>query len=389
MYFFKRHDNIPIFFIVSPSQSDFFPDSLRIFLKQLRDFDNEIKIYYVKSGKNRLWSLPTFLLKLFPFIFYFKRTTIRVKQIRRFQSDSDLNFALLTIPYIENYEEALLTEIQRLRILYLGYGLSNIMDWDSGEFNLDFFGYVKKFLISTDSERYGFETSGISSDKILRTGDPLIHELFLKPKSRYSVDTFLWAPHWTKNFYESPGWSNWHLQIRDVFDFAVSNPHINHIFRPHPFLYLDRFFGVSELPQYALEMWEGVNQSEKVILREYLSLNNVQLSCADLFTDLQNSAVLMTDGISILGYGLASGCKTGLSRRLDSPNLGVIGLQMANHCEVVMIDYAETSDFLKRAFKSLSSFDATPQIDFIRDTYKVSKQAPGEIFLRDVAIEIP
>jgi hypothetical protein len=255
------------------------------------------------------------------------------------------------------------------------------MDWKSGEFELESFRFVDLFLTSSKFENIGFLESGIKSDRILCIGDPLIYDLLNTRRINRPGVTVTWAPHWTKNFYDQEGWSNWFLQIREILDFAIRFPTIRHIFRPHPLFFLNGFEWNEKLPDYAKEMWAVGFENEIELLHKYLSLPNVILSNSDLKTDLLQTDILITDGISILGYGLASGCIVGLSRRSSSPKLGEAGVEFLPFCHLINVENSETYDFLTLSISKAEINDSEPQKVFISQMYLIDNEPPGLRFV--------
>lgn len=263
---------------------------------------------------------------------------------------------------------------KKFKIVYLNYGVSNIMNDLDIEFKLDYFSKINAVLTSNSIEG-DLYSKFHPNIQVVPIGDPLMYKLLeidrVQIKSR-----LIWAPHWTSDHSEKICWGDWPNQIRDVLEFARSNSRIQIVFRPHPLFFVSGAFTVSKTPEYAKEMWERTNNYEREMLRLFLALPNVQVSTKSLYLDLKNSDSLLTDGISIIPYGVAAGLKVFVTRHKKSPSFGALGVNVINDCKLITPN-DELLTILDDYFNGMELPKIEIQRKNIRTIFDKTRENPG------------
>ena len=263
---------------------------------------------------------------------------------------------------------------KKFKIVYLNYGVSNIMNALNIEYELSYFSKIDAVLTSNSVEE-DLYLKFHPNIQVLSTGDPLIYKL-LEIERVQTKSKLIWAPHWSNVQSEQLSWGDWSNQIPDVLEFARSNSHIQIVFRPHPLFYVSGTFGSSKMPEYAKKSWEEATYYEKKMLKLFLALPNVQVSTNSLYLDLKNSDSLLTDGISIIPYGVAAGLKVFVTRHKKSPLFGAIGMQVIKDCKLIT-----SSDKLLTILDDYFSGMDLPQIEIqqknLRRIFDKTCENPG------------
>jgi hypothetical protein len=201
------------------------------------------------------------------------------------------------------------------------------------EYKIDYFSKIKAVLTSNSIEE-NLYLKFQPNIQVISIGDPLIYKL-LDIERVQTKSKLIWAPHWTNDKAAQLSWGGWSNLIPYVLKFARSNQHIQIVFRPHPLFYVDGVFENLNIPLYAKKMWVETPNYEKKMLKLFLALPNVQVSTKSLYMDLKDSDSLLTEGISIIPYGVAAGLKVFVTREIESPSFGNLGMSIINGCKLI------------------------------------------------------
>ena len=200
---------------------------------------------------------------------------------------------------------------------YANYGL-NLSDKAEYHYNLESYSRFTNVLVSSQIDRDGLIKAGIMASKIIQIGNPLVFELSFELEKTYAVGgpmdsiKILWAPHWSST------WSNWEQTLPTFLNLLNSSPEISVTFRPHPLL----LSGLrNELPEgYG---FAAPSEPERLVqLHAFLEHDRVELSSSSLVDDCCRNDILVTDGVSIIGFWATTGKPLAVLRRQDSPPFG-------------------------------------------------------------------
>jgi len=158
--------------------------------------------------------------------------------------------------------------------------------------------------------------SGVSKNRIFISGDPLAWTAlsnqfdgeYLNNKYKDQLFDFLWAPHHSKtnHFEDKPGYSNFERDLPYLYNFAKSTD-FSFLIRPHA-LTLQQIY--TPTSKYAIS-----NDSSEIWFK-LINLRNVKVSQnISMVQDLENSKCVITEGCSIIGYGILLGKPVILSTR--------------------------------------------------------------------------
>jgi hypothetical protein len=202
-----------------------------------------------------------------------------------------------------------------------------------------------KILVSSKQDLQSFKSEGIPDEKLALIGNPLTFEikygksLHNSKVERDSVN-ILWAPHWDSS------WSNWEATLPKVMELLDSNSSYKLTFRPHPLL----MPGIKgSLPKGYRAAVPEHSISVRTIV-DFLRRENVHLSTSSLILDIQENDLLLTDGVSIIGFWYPTGKPIAVFRRLDSP-------QFSNQISPIV----NSIDFIHEPFNDLTAWVSTHQ----------------------------
>lgn len=158
--------------------------------------------------------------------------------------------------------------------------------------------------------------SGVNKNKIFISGDPLAWTSLSTPfaggyfnnKYKDQLFDFLWAPHHSKtgHFEDRPGYSNFERDLLYLYKFAKSTD-FSFLIRPHA-LTLQQIYTTTS--KYA------ISDDSSEIWFNLINLRNVNVSeNISMIQDLKSSKCVITDGSSIIGYGMLLGKPIILSTR--------------------------------------------------------------------------
>jgi hypothetical protein len=222
---------------------------------------------------------------------------------------------IVQTPYLrEHFSPRFLTILRSANNLtYTNYGL-NLDSADDYHFQLDSYSDFFKILVSSEVDLQGFKYAGVVDEKLAFIGNPLSFEIrfgdnpHVSNEKRDSIN-LLWAPHWTKT------WSNWEETLPKIQELLDSDLKFKLTFRPHPLL-LPGIKG--DLPP-GYQVAQPLNPKSARALDDFLRHKNVNLSTSSLISDINENDILLTDGVSIIGFWSITGKPMAIFRRPDSP----------------------------------------------------------------------
>jgi hypothetical protein len=229
-------------------------------------------------------------------------------------------------------------------LAYSGYGLP-LSNWEYGQFSTPLILNTKLLMAGSTHELEGYSKAKKENQLIVFTGNPLMwslrRELKSYSKARINQTQFLWAPHWSQNWFEeSRGFSRWRESLEAVQKFALLNINVKVVIRPHPILLAAlRKSKVNEniiIKREVASITKLENHETYFnAFTELTNLPNVELSSSTLIEDIINSDILLTEGISIIGYWSATGKPISVYRDSESPQFNELGRQLLNHINIV------------------------------------------------------
>lgn len=204
-------------------------------------------------------------------------------------------FAAAWLP--EPYEQLRPTEWrnlwERVPVVYSGYTLP-LSDWKRGLYELPFFDKCSLILASGPVDALEHRNAGGHLRRVITSGDPLMFEvakLRETASSERRMGSVLWAPHWTLKWVDGArGFATWEWVVGELYRFFKSHREVRLVVRPHPHL---RF---SEGGAFA-----------RSVARKLFSLPNVERSRSSMLRDIEESNLLVSDGVAILAYFAATG----------------------------------------------------------------------------------
>lgn len=314
---------------------------------------------------------------------------IAMPRLRRWRTPRRQDLVLLPTPYLgEQYAPWVRAVVERSVTAYFGYGLPGICDWPEGEVGLASFRKIGFIGASSPDEAAAFVADGLPEDRVVWTGNPLLHDVLqVPPPAPERPPVLLWAPHWSRRWvHGEPGFSNWPQSVLDLQEVLRWEPSARVVVRPHPLL---PFAGRGRPPAYASEHWPaGEFGSSFAGLHEVLSHPGVTLSRRSLIEDLADSTHVLTDGISLIGYALAAGRTVRVVRRPDSPVLGPSGTRLLGVARAIATG-EETRTWLHEvlAGRDDGSADASMRRrrDAVRAEYPLTDRSPGAVFAAWIA----
>lgn len=271
-------------------------------------------------------------------------------------------------PYDEQ-RDGLRREIGKAeRLSYAGYG-TPLSNWTRGHYDLDFYSRCRYLLASSDYAVSQHRKRGVGVENVRRTGDPLLFKVRAAVEQhRISPDSpnVLWLPHWTLDWFGSPGYSTWTTTVHDVLSVATLTD-VSLTIRPHPLL---------------RQTLEGSKQTpERDALRRLLNLPNVHLSTESFVVDLLRATAVLTDGVSVIAYSCAAGLPVAVCRRPDSPPFGHAGADIVNQCEVLG-STEERIEWLRKHSSSISQRDPlSAAAQSVYRWFPLKAESPGSSFI--------
>lgn len=243
----------------------------------------------------------------------YKRSSSIIKHYKKSKSKS----IFLQSPYLEHYPDWFFSLRSHVDFSYAGYGIS-LSNYFEGQFNTQLIQLCKYLLAASPYEMEGYEKYLSQQSNVLFSGNPLMYELRAILNEKVSTPEpfkprLLWAPHWSKDWLNgSNGFAQWKKTVGVILEFALRNPLIEIVVRPHPIL--REAIIASQFEVRSITNREALNtidiNSDSRELRDFVTLTgllNVTISDRTLLEDVLLSSHLITDGVSIIGYWASTG----------------------------------------------------------------------------------
>lgn len=290
-------------------------------------------------------------------------------------------FALQTPYLLEHYSDLTNACISSKQLIYQNYGL-NLADTPDVHYGLDIYKRLKKIPVSYAEEIELFKLHGVSDQITLHTGNPTMWEIQkrftqLNPSNGQSDANLnlLWAPHWSES------WGNVEITVRPLHAHFSKNLDHKLTIRSHPLL--TELTGKELPPGYFKKNISEPDFRES--LHELIALPNVNFSNSNLIDDIVNHNHLLTDGVSIVGFWLASGKKMSLIHDKTSPSFSSIFKKyFASNPGLNLIP--RVPDAIYAVLKEISDEvmgGAKPDLDF-----PILSPSPGEILIENLLSEV-
>lgn len=272
----------------------------------------------------------------------------------------------LDTPYLNALPKAWRGLGGKARLVYSGYGIQ-LTEWQEGHFGLPIFEHIDPIMVTSHSDFEHFV--GFGREKLLFSGDPLLYEVSrasIGKKKSQLVERILWAPHWTTRWVDgTPGFATWQWSTKPMYKYFKSNPERFLVIRPHPLLNLKE------------GRWKSRRHYRKLI-----ALPNVSLSEESFLSDLLRTEVLISDGVSILGYYGALGKPVVLLQNLGTaPPFNENGRKVSDSC--FRVDSArELTRVLSQRIYGPERACLSPNLpEVVREQFPLFHTSPGKILL--------
>ena len=243
----------------------------------------------------------------------------------------------LQSPYIDHYPEWFLGLHESAHLAYGGYSLS-LVNYFQGQYGAELIKNSKYLLAGSHDEYRNYQKYGNTDSLTIFTGNPLMYKLRRKLQLDSNLkrenEILLWAPHWIQQWEENEkGFARWEAAIQSVTVFAEENTHKKVIVRPHPLLR-------NIVEAYVNNKSQILNRESKIaslsdmvaeilpIMERLLELSNVQLSKSSMMEDVLSADMLLTEGVSIIGYWATTGKPMLVLRDEMSPKFNKEGEQL-------------------------------------------------------------
>lgn len=283
---------------------------------------------------------------------------------------------LLPTPYLETFPKWFRIVLRRVSTCYAGYGPIEILDWDHGEFNLPIFRQLDFLIAPGNRARDKFIRSGVQPQKVVAGGDSLLNELRNSARTReisHARHKLLWAPHWTRHWEGGRGFSNWDSSVHDILDFARSHPKTLVILRVHGLLFSNGSLSISR------QNWpEDEYAISHAAFRHLLELENVEISERSFKEDIEAADAILTDGISIIAYAVASQKNVCIVRRADTPAFGFVGKILENACTIAAPGEETRAWLVSQALST--KLDSDSMIRILNAAYTPTEVSAGQAF---------
>lgn len=297
------------------------------------------------------------------------------------------SFIFLNTPYPDHFPKWF--NQGNFPFAYSGYGLP-MSTWEYGQFSTPLIVKTKLLMAGSTYELEGYSKAKKENQLVVFTGNPLMWTLRKDLKSyskpRFNQTRFLWAPHWSQNWFEeSRGFSRWRESLEAVQKFALLNSNVRVVIRPHPILLAAlRKSKVTENTIIKREV-SSITKFENHetyfnAFAELTNLPNVELSSNTLIEDIINSDFLLTEGISIIGYWSATGKPIAVYRDHDSPQFNEIGNKLLKFSDIVK-NSREISNWLSIQAENKSTTKKLEQIQLVNELFPTFEKSPFSIAL--------
>lgn len=312
-----------------------------------------------------------------------------VEELKAFAPD----YTFINYPWQRNYEEQYRAEelIKFTKIAYVPYFLLPMITepWDvgvAGHYYRQRSHQLASLIFTQDrNTKRAFALTLRGNKHVKFTGSPKIDSLVKRARkakrvshSRYRI---VWAPHHSYG----PLWLNFGTfaqMNQQMLEFAQTNPDIDIVFRPHPFLLgtmVARELMTQEQVDAWVKAWDALPNTSTNIDSDYVSL-------------FVNSDMLVTDGISFLGeYPLITGRPAVFLEREDHWAFSPLGETIAK----TTVRFKSFEDFASNfeALKTEGLPERTQQIEnFLDEAMPFPRKAARKIIkavVKDFAKKTP
>ncbi|MDA8863415.1 hypothetical protein N9H87_04270 [Pontimonas sp.] len=272
----------------------------------------------------------------------------------------------LDTPYVKALPEAWRRLPGTVRLVYSGYGIQ-LTEWQEGHFGLPIFEHIDPIMVSSQSDFDHF--IGFGREKLIFSGDPLLYEVSRVSRGKKEpqvVEKILWAPHWTTRWVDgTPGFATWQWSTKPLYKYFRSNPERFLVIRPHPLL----------------NIREGSWKSRRHY-RKLIALPNVSVSEESFLADLLRTQVLISDGVSILGYYGALGKPVVFLQNAGAaPPLNENGRKVSASCFPVDSSRGLTRILTHHIFLPDIPCLSRDLPEVVREHFPLFNSSPGKILL--------
>ena len=275
-----------------------------------------------------------------------------LKHVERSESKA----IFLQSPYVDHYPDWFLDLHDSASLAYSGYSLS-LVDYFEGQYGSHLVKNSKYLLAGSHDEYRNYVKYGSKNSIVVLTGNPLMYSLrrrmTLNSNPRNGNQILLWAPHWIEKW-ETNGkeFARWETALRSILTFAEQNIDKKVIVRPHPLLrnVIDAYLNHNSEILNRESRNAALSDSVTEILPKMkilLELRNVELSNASMMEDVLSADILITEGVSIIGYWAATGKPILVLRDSLSPNFNTEGEQLLLATEQAS-DAVDILDWIRR-----------------------------------------
>ena len=311
----------------------------------------------------------------------FRGPIIRIKSVEQLRSLkrkilANQGITFIQTPYLsDHYVASSLDFLKEVRLGYLNYGV-NLANTPDYHYQLDIYNSISALLVANEFERDAFIAAGVSPEKIVSVGVPVIHELIhftqkSEPASQKPLKV-LWAPAWAW------GWSNWEETLPTLYAVAKKHSDLEVKIRAHPLL--TPLTSRQVPPSYQTAKPRSANSES--LFQKLLSLPNVEISNDTIVADCRMHDILLTDGVSIIGFWAATGKKQGVIRRATSPQFSSQYLEINQNVQHLDIDTNQIEDWIveEMELKRRKAPEKTGNSSIPSRWFSPNAEGPGKIF---------
>ena len=295
-------------------------------------------------------------------------------------SDKKSKGLFLQSPYDEHHPPWMMDTQLDGMFLYAGYGL-NLSNWRYGHFELPIFSRCNSIFADNPISYSEFNVRYGKS--AFPTGNPLMWRIRREISERENATSnrILWAPHWSASWLESQrGFSRWEDSVAEMKAWAERNQSTTIVFRPHPILKIAFDSLISSDPllnREAKSLMSSVRNKKSVErILEFLRLPNVEVSIQTMREDVLRCDKMFTDGVSIIGYWMATGKPIAVWRDAESPPFNLEGETLIRHADIV-----NSKSSLRKWLES-DTFISDSSIAICKIVFPTAFESPVEIWGR-------
>ena len=301
--------------------------------------------------------------------------------------ESESKAIFLQSPYIDHYPDWFFDLHEVADLAYGGYSLS-LIDYFEGQYGSHLIKKSKYLLAGSLDEYENYKKYGREDAVVVLTGNPLMYslrrELLSSRVSRKENQILLWAPHWIEKWgVDSRGLAHWENAIQSIFIYAERNVNKTIIIRPHPILriildtYLNNDSEILNRESRTAALSNSLNDILP-IMKKLLDFKNVELSNSSMIEDVLNADMLITEGVSIIGYWAATGKPILILRDSLSVGFNKEGEQLLLGTEQAS-DVSEILDWIQRTFNYPTMNLNSNLIELSQTIHPTFKKSPIQI----------